>query len=381
MGYLLSIVVPTKDRYPYLKKLIELIKSFNSNEIELVIQDNTDDNREILEFINAINFHNLNYNYTQGQIPISQNADNAILNSCGEYVCFIGDDDGVTRHIVDCVKWMKSNDIAILRSQYSLYKWPSYINGRVMKLASTISYTQCSGEWHKIDTKEALKNTLNDGARTLKNMPKVYNGIVSRKALDRIYEKTGSFFPGPSPDMANAVALCLVESSYVYLDFPIIIGGQCASVGGGSRQVKGGFKKLSDVPFLPSNIEEIWNPKLPKIWSAETIWPESAIEALDKMGRADLISEVKIDIIHAFFSINRPDLSYMAFELTDNAPRLKALIRKMKRSTYFQAIKDSLNYVINNKTAEGLTIHRGVNNIIEAENVICKSYPTFDLKS
>ena len=49
MGYLLSIVVPTKNRYYYLKSLIKLVQSFNSNEIELVVQDNTENNSEILE--------------------------------------------------------------------------------------------------------------------------------------------------------------------------------------------------------------------------------------------------------------------------------------------------------------------------------------------
>lgn len=373
---LLSIVVPTKDRYPYLKKLIELVKSFKSNELELVIQDNTDNNSEILKFIEDIHYKNLKYYHTSGQIPISLNMDKAVLNSSGEYVCCIGDDDGVTRHIIDCVRWMKKNNIAILKSQYALFKWPSFIDGRVMKLASTVSIANYSGEWRRVDTMKVLIKTLKNGARTLKTMPKIYNGIVRRDTMDLIYNKTGSYFPGPSPDMANAVALCLVEPSYVYLDFPIIIGGQCASVGGGSRQVKGGYKKLNEVPFLPSNIEEIWNPNLPKIWCAETIWPESAIEALEKMGRSDLKAKFNKEKLLAFFAINRPDIKNMAFKLSDNTKLLNWEILKMKIYLYLISIKDVALYKFLSKTTDGLRIHRGFKSIIEAEEFIYKLNPT-----
>ena len=49
MGSLLSVVVPTKDRYYYLKKLIDLVDSFGyGEELELVVQDNTAKYSEIL---------------------------------------------------------------------------------------------------------------------------------------------------------------------------------------------------------------------------------------------------------------------------------------------------------------------------------------------
>ena len=48
---LLSIIIPTKDRYKYLKILISLIDSYNLSELELIIQDNTSDNTEILKFL------------------------------------------------------------------------------------------------------------------------------------------------------------------------------------------------------------------------------------------------------------------------------------------------------------------------------------------
>ena len=48
---IISIVVPTKNRYKYLKQFIILVESFKDERIELFIQDNSDDNSEILEFL------------------------------------------------------------------------------------------------------------------------------------------------------------------------------------------------------------------------------------------------------------------------------------------------------------------------------------------
>ena len=126
MEYLLSIVVPTKDRYEYLEQLVDLIISFKSPEIEVIIQDNTNENSRILNFLESRDTTNIKYFHTAEQISISLNSDKAILNSSGKYVCFIGDDDGVTRYVIDSVKWMEAKGIGILRSEYAIHKWPSY---------------------------------------------------------------------------------------------------------------------------------------------------------------------------------------------------------------------------------------------------------------
>ena len=221
MDYLLSIVVPTKDRYFYLKYLIELIKGFKSEEIELVIQDNTYDNTEILEYLKELNFSHLKYYHTKEQISVSENSTKAILNSTGEYVCFIGDDDGVTRHIVDCVKWMKKNNFSILKSSLAIFKWPSFRSQKNYNVSSSVLFNSYKCFYRKVDCKESLENLLSSGIDTLVYMPKVYNGIVKKSLLDRVFTICGTYFPGPSPDMANAVALALLEDFYVFVDYPI----------------------------------------------------------------------------------------------------------------------------------------------------------------
>ena len=149
----------------------------------------------------------------------------AILHSTGEYVCLIGDDDGITRYAIDATRWMKEKGYGILKSSFSILKWPSYHSPKHYDVSGCVLFNDCTCSYTLRDCKESLSRLLETGIDNLASMPKVYNGIVRRDILYRIYNKCNTFFPGPSPDMANAVALAVLEDSFVYVDFPIIIGG------------------------------------------------------------------------------------------------------------------------------------------------------------
>ena len=134
---LLSLVVPTKDRYYYLKFLIALVDSFRFNDFEMIIQDNTYDNTEILKYLEVCQYDFVKYYYTKEQISVKENSDLAILHSSGEYVCFIGDDDGVSRHILKVVKYMRKNGIESLTTINSKYVWPD-VHGYIWDFSGSL---------------------------------------------------------------------------------------------------------------------------------------------------------------------------------------------------------------------------------------------------
>ncbi|WP_101542653.1 glycosyltransferase family 2 protein [Bacteroides cutis] len=304
MNPLLSIVIPTKNRYFYLKHLITLIDSFHSDYIELVVQDNSDDNSTFVEYLNKCNYKNLNYFYNSGRLSQAENSDLAILNSKGDYVCFIGDDDGVTSHIIECVLWMNRNNIDALLSAPTIYKWPDYVSN-VTDISNVLSFKPFRGNYQVVETKDVLSKALKNGFVNMEGLPRVYQGIVKRKVLDRIYNIAKTFHPGPSPDMACAVSLCFHMNNFVVLDFPIIITGASRNSGGGEcvRKFKNKLSDINEVPFLPSNAKEQWEDSLPKYWSVETVWPESAIKAIRYNKKEQLISQINIEYTLAFFAV------------------------------------------------------------------------------
>ena len=50
MKKLLSIIIPTKERYEYLEKLVELLITFKENNFEIIVQDNSQDNSKFLSY-------------------------------------------------------------------------------------------------------------------------------------------------------------------------------------------------------------------------------------------------------------------------------------------------------------------------------------------
>lgn len=302
---LLSIVVPTKNRYKYLKYLIQLVEGFQSNLIELVVHDNSDDNSEIIPFINNINFNCLKYYYSKEKLSVKDNCDQAILHSTGEYVCMLGDDDGLLPSVISVVQYMKENSIDYLLSLPSYYNWPDFYDPSIFNLTSAISYTKGSGKYIRLYPIKELKKAMNNGFDGLYRMPKVYQAVVSRRFLNMVYEKCSTFSPGPSPDMANAVALSLLNGKLYQYDAPLFISGQCRSFGGGERLIGAyNLKKITEVPFLPQNIEEMWSKRIPTYWCADTIWPQSGIEAVKTMGgNLDCLS---YEQILAKFVFNHP---------------------------------------------------------------------------
>jgi len=378
MSYLLSIVVPTKDRYGHLKHLINLVVGFDSKEIELVIQDNTFHNDEILKFLSTKKSAHLKYYHSREQLPISANVDLAIQNSIGEYVCFIGDDDGVLPNIIDCVKWMKRNDIDALRPAITIYNWPDFFYSRKNNISGELCYDNFSFVAEEIEIKESLQNLANRGFTHIYTIPKVYQGIVKHKCLDEIYKMGGTFSPGPSPDMATAVALSFVVKKFVAINLPVILVGQSQNVGGGERKLKGKVKNIDEVPFLPKDAKENWDSRIPKVWCSQTVWPESAIKAIEYMNKE---SEIDIDyeyilakFIHTHYSNKK-----LALELSKNNTRLFYYLIFLKISGVFLAIHWRIKYLVTKKRKfEGRNnINRGINNIEEASYFFMREYPSY----
>lgn len=381
MRPLLSIVVPTKDRYKYLKHLINLIDSFKSTEIELVLQDNTEDNKEFVEYLNSKNYSFIRYDHRTEQIPIFLNSDLAILNSTGEYVCFIGDDDGVISHIVDCVKWMKENEVEVMVPSIISYHWPDFISSVTGNISGTLSYKPFTQTYKFKDPIESLNEIMDKGFLNRGELPLVYHGIVRRDTLDKIYQVGATYFPGPSPDIANGVALSLLVKTYVQLDFPVIISGASQLHGGGIRKMKNKVANINDIAALPPKAKENWEKNIPKVWTGETVWPESAIKALRYMGREDLIEKVNFEYMLAMFIVFHAPIAKLAIKLSKNKLQLFVYVLQGFVMRYYSAAKRIIMRKMFHKNDDGRNIAYDIQNIEQAASFLLELHPTFRLKN
>lgn len=324
---LLSIVIPTKDRYETLLPVIDCILSIDSNELELVIQDNSGDTALIKNFLTIQKDKRLKYFHKKEKLSQTENSDEAVKNAIGKYVCFIGDDDGVLPYIIDAVKWMERERIDILKGREPGYYWPG------MPTTSTsgdkngvLVNKKYSYRIEEIITSNALTYSLRKGGTSMALLPCLYHGIVSKKSLNKIYSRTKTFFPGPSPDMANGIALCLIEKDYTFVDFPIVISGKSNSSIGGQGVKHNHINHIDNVAHLPSSTSANWNDIIPKYWTGQTIWAESLLKSLEAFDEFRLIKKFNISYlisaIYLFHFNNRKkiflnykfkDISYFKF--------------------------------------------------------------------
>lgn len=375
---LLSVVVPTRNRYFYLKYLIRLVESFQSDEIELVIQDNSDSNHEILDYLNKGEYKFVKYDYIKEQLPMSDNSDRAILNSAGEYICFLGDDDGLTRYTLDVVKWMKLHDVEAVKPADLFYYWPDADQCRGVSQSAQINYEKFTGSIKFISGYDELIKVLKGGIANRGNMPLVYHAIVSRIALDRVFMKCGTYFPGNSPDIANAVALSLVINKFALIDLPLSFSGNCLHKGGGLGSPGKKYPLLiSDMPWFRNNAEINWDYRIPRVAVGETIWPESALNALKEMGREDLIFSVDFYRMYANFTTKHPTLKNFLEPINFDRTLYKRAKFKFLIKKYYNGI------IIRIQRIFGYNVvykQHGINNINEAvkklEELSCDLFDT-----
>jgi glycosyltransferase involved in cell wall biosynthesis len=375
MSYLISVVVPTKNRYKYLKYLIALIDSFKLAELELVIQDNSDNNSEILEYLKKFENENIRYFYTNEKLSMSGNADKAVLNSSGEYVCFIGDDDGICRNIIDCVKWMRTNGIDTLRTSLTMFTWDDYNKSRYRNnLSQTLRFQKASPKYSFVDPIKELEYCLSIGFQNLGNMPLLYNGIVKREILEKVYQIGKTYFPGGSPDISNGVALCFYSKSHAIVNIPIVISGTSLMTGGGILRKKGRTTNLEDVDFISQLVKENWEANIPRIWSGRLAWPESGIKALKYVKQEYLLKKMNYNYMFASFSFYYKKYFPVAFKFTPSKIKFLLSYFKIFISVFFRVSKNMLQSFFDSNTSHGMVIVRNIKSIIDAENFLTMNY-------
>lgn len=297
MSYILSVLIPTKNRLQYLKGSLECINRIESDDIEVIIQDNSDDWIQVRDCVNAFKNSNFKYFHKEGKLSQTENSDLAAENATGEYVCYIGDDDTICESILDLARCMSKFNIDSAVYGITNYNWPDLLEEKPdLKACAYRDVRELSIE--VLDPYNNLLQALRGGMLNIKLLPRVYHGIVSKRLLDEVKMNAGSYFPGPSPDMANAAACALYAKSFVRVNLPMIIDGYGKSSAGGMGQRKLHTGTLKGNFQLKDDVEEQWDKRIPKLWMQDTIWPNSAIKSLEACGRNDL--SIKLNVFPVY---------------------------------------------------------------------------------
>lgn len=288
MSKIISVIVPIKGNYEYLKAIILQSKKIDSEAFELVIQDNTEDNTEIIQFLHEFPSVNTRYYHDSTPMNMVENFESGIANSLGEYISILGSDDNFSTKIVDLAFYLKSKEIESAVCNKAIYYWPG-MKFKAHHNRPNFSFKRGKGIVKDIDAYKELERLLNKGMVIMGNLPSPYHGIIKKEMLEKVKLLTGKYIPAACPDMAMAVSLALVVKKHIYIDLPFIISGQSYHSAGG-KGARGEHKgDLKNKSFLPKDIELLWPTYIPKIWTGPTVYADATHNTLINMGHSEKI--------------------------------------------------------------------------------------------
>ena len=283
---LLSIIIPTKNRQKFVTKAIKQILQFDYENFELIIQDNSDQDILREEVKKYANDSRLVYHYDREPLSFTKTFSTAISLSTGEYICMLGDDDGVLNDIFKITEWAKENNIdAVIPDINVVYFWPKS-NSLNEKMKDGYMYvTRFNNNIIFCDAKQEICKLLDSGAQGYfkLNLVKVYHGLVKKERLEQVKDILGDYIKGLTPDIYSAVCLSLVCERTVKLKRPISISGICNASGSASSMTGGHTGKFEDMPHLRGHESYEWSEEVPRFYSVDTVWADSALAAIRDM--------------------------------------------------------------------------------------------------
>lgn len=286
---LLSVAIPTKNRQRYLKVLVDELLLSTRDNFEIVIQDNSDDD-SLGAWVTDKNDPRLKYHYHSGWISVVENCDQAVRQCTGAYICMLGDDDGIMLdEALAYLAQARERGVEAIMSGVLNYVWPDLshpiFNGYGGKLhLQLVKGLEKSNDFRAL----ARKVVSHGGALGLEDLPCVYQGFISREAMTRLYDLAGSYFPGPSPDMANAIGLCAALKNLEHTKEVLIITGHSALSTAGAGTLRRHHGAVTAQSHLPLDTAESWSAEIPFFWSGPTIYAQSLQRALERTRNTDL---------------------------------------------------------------------------------------------
>jgi glycosyltransferase involved in cell wall biosynthesis len=220
---LLSVVIPVKLNTGTLEYTVKTVLNQTYSNIQIVISNNSDQDY-VRNLISKFNDKRIKI-ITPKKTNINFRADweFALNGADGDYVTFLGDDDGVLPNAYSLgMSYILNHDVNAFTWKKINYNWPDHL----VEESRNLLIGDSKPEVQKINAKKALRQLakFRIGYNTL---PCIYNSIVSmddiRSVIDQSKQKV--FFYGPIPDVYSGIALSTVVGQYYFASFPLTING------------------------------------------------------------------------------------------------------------------------------------------------------------
>jgi glycosyltransferase involved in cell wall biosynthesis len=289
-----SICIPTRERHETLPYAIQTVLAQTYRDFELIIQDNCS-GEETAAVVARFDDPRVVYQRSSERLPMHANWEAALDRTSGEYLIFLGDDDGLQPDCLQTVvQLIEGRDVELLAWLANTYFWPNVPDSRrrnhfSIDLRASAFWAEYYAPVMKpesskargrplpagilcLDSEGLLRNWLDHSGPRL-YIP-TYHNLVSRRIVERVRSKaSGVYFFDPLPDFGTLIANLYVSDEVWFYAAPLSTTGHAGGSAGGthgdleswSRHLERFIAeaKLEPQDLLPSVFEPfLWNPTI-----------------------------------------------------------------------------------------------------------------------
>ena len=251
----LTIVLPTRERSDTLYHALRTCVEQQYEQLEIIVSDNAsqDATREV---VHSFADPRIRYVNTGKRVSMSENWEYALSFVQGEYVTFLGDDDGFVPGAIAEIaqKIAELGPIEALAWEKGDYSWPDHIDPAIANLLNI----PLAHSLKMVDAAQQLQ-TVVEGRANYLTLPCLYNSFVRMDVIRAAMAQSGRFFCSVNPDIYSGVALACVMHHYCFVAYPYIIAGNSRhSTGASTFQVGKNatagrtFVQENTIPFFES---------------------------------------------------------------------------------------------------------------------------------
>ena len=222
-----SILLPTRNRLSYLKYAVETVRRQDYDDWEIVISDNCSE-EDVSGYVRKMADSRIRYFRTEKIIPVTDNWNNAIEKSLGDYVIMLGDDDGLVNGYFSSMNRLieQFSEPDTVYTSGFLYAYPRVIpghpNGYLIENRPTfMKYSSKPFFLERRLATRMVKDAFHFIVRFGCNMQ--YSTI--KREFVRSLSQRGRFFQSPFPDFYATNVLFLKARSIVINPNPVVIIG------------------------------------------------------------------------------------------------------------------------------------------------------------
>lgn len=261
-----SVLLPTRNRLEYLRYAVETVRRQDYDNWEIIISDNCSED-DINGYVAELGDSRIRYVRTSSFVPVTENWNNALNHSDGDYVVMLGDDDGLLpgyfSTLLNSFKEHPDPDFVYVSALFYAYPgvMPDEPDG-FLKQDRNAFFNETTPAW--LDKARATK--IAQGYLDFR-MPVASNmqfSLISRRKIDEL-SVDGNFFHSPYPDFyATPMLFMASERILVHPDPLVVIGITPKSYGffHFNNQADAGVKFLNNSAQLKTH-EKAYSMMLP----------------------------------------------------------------------------------------------------------------------